>query len=181
MFIPINTFNDIKLTNPNTLVICDIDDTLVYWDKKKEDYYEMVQNDFPEFSQEEIDKEALDFLNIYKTIFPPKITDPNGFSNLKEKIKLLPSSKMIFLTARTSDLKNDNKFTRKNFETIGLDYNDWEVHYTNNRISKGEYIKKNINLEGYDEIIFIDDYESYIKHVKDIFPHINCYKFEILN
>jgi len=141
----------------------------------------MVRNDFPEFTQEQIEKEALDFLNMYKIIFQPKITDPDGFSNLKKKIKLLSESKMIFLTARTSDLKNDNRYTRKHFETIELDYNDWDVHYTNNLISKGEYIKKNIKLEEYDEIIFIDDYESYIKHVKDIFPHINCYKFEIAN
>ena len=37
----------------------------------------------------------------------------------------------------------------------------------------------NINLSGYEEIIFNDDYESYIILVKDIFPNINCYKFEI--
>lgn len=179
MFTCIKSFNDIKLNDPNTLVICDIDDTLLYWSKKKDDYYNMIAQDFPKLSSEEIEKEAIYFLNVYKAIYQPKITDPNGFNNLSEKINSLPNSKIMFLTARTADLKNDNKFTRKNFEANGLKYDHYVIHYTNNMISKGDYIKKNIKLDGYNEIIFIDDCELYIKSVKDILPHVNCYKFEI--
>jgi hypothetical protein len=180
MFIPISTFNKIVLDNPKTLVICDIDNTLLYWDKNTYDFYEMIREDSFDFTQQEIEKEALSMLNIYKVINTPKITDLNGFNNLIKKIKLFHNSKIIFLTARNCNITNDNKFTRKNFESIGLNYDDFSIHYTNNNISKGDYIQKNINLEKYNEVIFIDDYECNIKSVKDIFSFINCYKFEIV-
>jgi hypothetical protein len=34
-------------------------------------------------------------------------------------------------------------------------------------------------LSMYEHVIFIDDYECYIKTVHDIFPQTICYKFEI--
>lgn len=178
MFIPICTFNDIIITNSNTLVICDIDNTLIYWNKTPKDFYNTIINDCPDFTQEEIEKEAIDYNNMYRMIKPPCMTDSDGFNNLREKIKSLHNSKIIFLTARTEQVKNNNSFMRKNFKAIDLDYDEFDIHYTNNMISKGEYIQKNINHNDYDKIIFIDDYVSYIKSVKDIFPNTICYKFE---
>ena len=185
MFIPINSFNDVKLGDPNTLVICDIDETLLYWKKKPEDFYQMVRDDFAtilsDYTEEEMKKEAVSWLQIYKCMHSPIMTDVIGFNNLKNNINLLSNSKIIFLTARTNNVETNNKFTRNNFKSIGLEYDDYHIHYTDNKISKGEYIKEHIDLNGYDEIIFIDDYESYIKNVKDIFPNISCYKFEQIN
>jgi hypothetical protein len=180
MFTTISSFNEIKLENPNTLVICDIDNTLIYWDKKKEDFYQIIQEDFSYFTPEKIEKEATDYFDEYVTINPPKITDSEGFDNLIQKIKLLHGSNLIFLTARYSNISNNNIFTRMNFESIGLNYDDFTVHYTNNKISKGKYIFRNIELKKYNEIIFIDDYEPFIKSVKDILPFVNCYKFQII-
>lgn len=186
MFTTINSFDKIQLTNPKSLVICDIDETLLYWNKKSKDFYHIVRDDYNilnkntnSLTEEQLEKEAEEFLQMYKSIFQPKMTDTDGFNNLLNKINSFTGSKIIFLTARTCDKVTNNKFTRKHFETIGLVYDDYEIHYTNNLISKGEYIKSYINLTEYNDIFFIDDYESYIKTVKDIFPTIKCYKFEV--
>lgn len=82
------------------------------------------------------------------------MTDSKGFDNLLNKINSLHGSKIIFLTARTNDEANNNKFTRNHF-------------------------KANIDLADCNEKYFIDDFESYIKTVKDIFPNIKCYKFKV--
>lgn len=186
MFTTINNFNQIELSNKKTLIICDIDETLFYWNKKTKDFYHMLKNDYNmtnnkfNLTDDEIEKEAFEFLNTYKCSFPPTITDPEGFKNLLNNINSSFGSKIIFLTARTSSPSTNNKFTRKHFEINGLEYDNFDIHYTNNLISKGEYIKEYIDLKDWDEIIFIDDYEEYIKSVKDIFPNIKCYKFKVL-
>lgn len=185
MFTTINSFNQIELGNKKSLVICDIDETLLYWNKKLKDFYHMVIDDYNminndcNLTDDEIEKEALEFLKMYKFIFPPIMTDNEGFNNLLNNINSMSCSKIIFLTARTNDPATNNKYTRKHFEANGLEYNNFDIHYTNNLISKGEYIKAHIDLTNYDEIIFIDDYEDYIKSVKDIFPGIICYKFQV--
>jgi hypothetical protein len=178
MFSPINTFNDVKLLNQNTLVICDIDETLFYWKKRPQDFHQIIIEDFPDYTQKQVEEEAIDWLNMYRRMTQPSMTDSDGFNNLRKKIESLPNSKIIFLTARNNCQSDDNKYTRKHFESNKLNYDDFAIHYTDNKISKGEYIKNNIKLDGYRDIIFIDDYVSYIKTVNDALPNIICYKFE---
>ena len=45
-------------------------------------------------------------------------------------------------------------------------------------MTKGEYIKANINLSQFDNVIFIDDYQSSIASVQALFPEIKCYLFK---
>lgn len=147
----------------------------------------MIRDDFSlidyetKYTQEEINEEAQLWLSAYCGMFAPVMTDADGFHNLLNRIEK-SNSEIMFLTARAKNEKNE-KFTKKNFTDIGLDYDEYSIYYTNNNfISKGEYIKKNIiikeNNDKYREIIFIDDYESYIKTVNDILPNVICYKFE---
>lgn len=186
MYKTISSFNDVEITNSNTLVICDIDETLLTWNKKSSDFYHVVIDNLSSIdcatkpTPEEIYKEALLWLNMYCEMFAPVMTDDGGFHNLLYRIEK-SNSEIMFLTARPKNY-NSNNFTRKNFLDIGLDYDKYSIHYTNNNsISKGEYIKKNINTSNdkYNQIIFIDDYETYIKTVNDILPNIVCYKFEV--
>lgn len=79
----------------------------------------------------------------------------------------------MFLTVRPNK-SNTVNFTGKNFFDIRFDYDNYSIHYTDeNMISKGEYIKKNIITddanEKYNQIIFIDDYETYIKTVNNVY------------
>jgi hypothetical protein len=172
----INSFNQIDISKLNSLVICDIDDTLLYWNKKPEDLYYLVDELFPNYDKEKKYKEAMQYLNVYKKIQPPIHTDMDRFANLLNKLDE-NAGKIIFLTARTKSASES--WTKKNFNSLGLDYDKYQVHYTDNLTTKGEYIKNNIQIDKYSEVIFIDDYDTYIKSVLDIFPEIICYKFEI--
>jgi predicted phosphatase len=84
------------------------------------------------------------------------------------------NGELIFITARTHSAEGT---TKKHFKSICVDYNKFKVHYLSNVIEKGNYIKKNIKLEGSEEIIFIDDQKYNLDNVKKILPQIKCYKF----
>lgn len=178
MFTSITTFDSIIIDNKKTLLICDIDNTLLY-QKPEQEYdffYQMVKKDFGDImSEDEIKKEASYFYKMAISIAKPKCTDFNGFMNLEKKIKSLNGT-IIFLTARNL---TSEKYTQNQFSQIGLDYKNYLIHYTNDKITKGEYIKDNIDLSQFENIIFIDDYESYILSVKEYFDNITCYKFVI--
>lgn len=179
MIVDINTFNDIEITKDKSLVICDIDDTLLYYptldymplciDMIKELYPYLTENDA------KYKKELEGLINMYKYINSPKHTDFDGFMNMSEKIKNT-NGELIFLTARN---ETSTKLTIKQFNDIGLNYDNYKVHYTNNKISKGEYIKNNIDITQYNDVIFIDDYYSYIESVINEFNFIKCYKFTV--
>jgi hypothetical protein len=169
----INNFNDIEITNNKTLIICDIDNTILYHDVKIEKFINILKDD--KFDENEIIELANEMMNLHFRIFPPTHTDAEGFKNLIDKTNKL-NGKIIFLTAR-SELSKD--FTKKQFQQIGLNYYDYDVHYTDNKIMKGDYIKSNIDTSLWDDIIFIDDHTFNLVSVSYRFPESKCYKFEI--
>lgn len=169
----ISSFNEIQITKTNTLILCDIDNTVLYYPDCVNKCLEIMKDFNNNFPDEEFHKEFNDICNIYKTINKPTHTDYDGYINMVNKIKEY-SGKLLFLTARNNLSHNR---TKKKLLDIGILCNNNDIHYTNNTITKGEYIKNNINVNEWDEIIFIDDYLSYIKSVSDIFPQIICYNF----
>ena len=169
----INNFNEIEIIKDKTLIICDIDKTILYHDVKKEKFIDMLKDDnFDEKEQLEIAQEMMD---MYCRIYPPQHTDPEGFKNLSDKINKL-NGKIVFLTARSYI---SEAFTKENFKQIGLNYEEYDCHYTDNKISKGDYIKANIELSFWNDIIFIDDYDFNLISVWKNFPHLKCYKFVV--
>jgi hypothetical protein len=173
----INTFNDISITKENTLILCDIDDTVLtfkHLDKDFMYFYNMIKQDFPDEDIDFIVNEARDFYNTYRSYNKPIHTDYEGFTNMVTKLKN-KNSNICFLTARNEEFKD---YTKKDLNNIGINYDDFIIYFTGDKMSKGEYIKNNINLENINEIIFIDDYDNYLKSVIDLYPNIICYKFE---
>jgi len=169
----INNFNDIEIIKNKTLIICDIDNTILYHDVKIEKFINILKDD--NFGEKEIIELANKMMNLYCRIFPPSYTDVEGFKNLIDKTKK-SNGKIIFLTAR-SEISKD--FTKKQFQQIGLNYDDYDVHYTDNKIMKGDFIKSNIDTSLWDDIIFIDDHTFNLVSVSHKFPESKCYKFEI--
>ena len=193
----ISTFNDVQIKH-NTLLICDIDDTVLYFDRSYDKYYKMMKDDHPYFPEEEIQDLAKGMYELSSSVLPALSTDADGFKQMLETIQQT-NSKLIFLTARnkTSDKKTkkdlmksnninynmENPFGNKSTDLITEPLAEqlaepYPIHYTNNQMTKGEYIKANIELTNYDNIIFIDDYPSYIESVKNLFPEIKCYLFK---
>jgi hypothetical protein len=172
----ISSFNDIEITKNNTLILCDIDDTILYYPKCNDNCSEIIEimKELHYYlTEEEFCKDLIQLRNIYKHVNKPTHTDYNGFMNMLCKLRE-HNGKLLFLTARNSSY---HKQTKIQLSQIGISCNDNDIHYTNNTITKGEYIKNNININEWDEIIFIDDYVSFIKSVSELFPQIICYNF----
>ena len=173
----INTFDDVELTKEKPLIICDIDNTILHHGVKIDHFIKMIKEDkrIFFFNEQTILQQAQTLLNYHCCIVKAEHTDEEGFNKLLNNIKLL-NGNIIFLTSRTSLY---NQYTKKHFNDIGLNYNDYKVHYTNNTISKGDYIKNNINTSQWNEGIFIDDLDFNLISVFNYRSDIKCYKFVI--
>lgn len=195
--IPISTFKKVVLTKHKPLVLCDIDDTVIYYDKDVDYFYNFLKKNIEEIkiatagpanifssvlngnrveqmTDYELKIAAHNMYYNYRISNKPKHCDYDGFIDLVERVKTL-GGELQFLTARDREA---TFITRKQFTDIGLNYEDYRVNYTGNRISKGDYIKRYFNLGAYGEVAFIDDLDSYIKTVVDVCPSVRCYKFE---
>jgi hypothetical protein len=102
-------------------------------------------------------------------------TDKEGFSLMLEKVKEL-GGKLIFLTDRRylAHLKTINDLIKAGLENP----QQFEIHYTGNEITKGDYIQKRNLLNGYNYHIFIDDYPHFLESALRIYPDMNCYLFK---
>lgn len=180
----IKSFKDVilDLTTSKPLVICDIDHTFIRCEFTLQHFKDILETDLDKFNSEnEVvldptvdDKEAIELMNSAYNMGFVKQTDPDGFSELLLNVENM-GGKLIFLTARGQE---SHKTTLKHLKKAGLKNADnFEIHYTGNECTKGEYIKKNNLLEGYNHFTFMDDYPSYIASVKDLHPQINCYLF----
>lgn len=171
MILQISSFRQINITKP-TLILCDIDETILTW-KKNEAYFlhqQMKKN--PTLSLPELYYLARNEFAIHRSTVPPKPTDIEGFREMIQTLALHPHSKCMFLTARSASYH-----TQMDFQDIGIDYNAFVVHYTANEITKGQYIKKYIDLSSYQDVIFIDDNMEYIQSVLIEELGIRCFKF----
>ena len=141
---------------PNTLIICDIDDTFLRYEKGFGYFYDKVK--------QKSKRDALKQTNY------PKFTDYPGFMLMIHILK--DKGELVFLTARTLE---EEKATRKEFSFLGINYDFFKVFYTGDKISKGSFIKKNFKIKG-KNVLFIDDYIGNIESVSKI-PSIKCFKF----
>lgn len=151
---------------PNTLIICDIDDTFLRYEKGFGYFYDKMKQ------KPKIDalKQTNAIYREYKQTNYPKFTDYPGFMLMIHILK--DKGELVFLTARKSDEEKD---TRKEFSFLGINYDFFKVFYTGDKISKGSFIKKNFKIKG-KNVLFIDDYIGNIESVSKI-PSIKCFKF----
>jgi Protein of unknown function (DUF2608) len=170
----IDTFNLVDI-NKNTLVLCDIDETILFYDdinpkwwKDKLSYYMEKYND-----NDLANSHSLEDWYCYIQYNKPSYTDKLGFENMLKRIEE-NNSTLIFITARNPVFE---QITNEHFKHLNIDNLKYQIHYLAG-ISKGEYIKNKIKLESYNKVIFIDDLEKNIKSVNEIFnDQINTYQF----
>lgn len=154
------------------LVICDIDHTFLRSIFDYQYYYDKLNNENITTEQLNIMINELLELNINHGLV--KHTDKEGFFAMLEKVNKL-GGKLIFLTARSSV---SHIKTMKDLITAGLpNPESYQIHYTNNCISKGEYIKQQNLLRGYDFFVFVDDNPQFLESAIRVNPDINCYLF----
>lgn len=177
----IQTFKDVQFDEGvKPLVICDIDHTFIRSSRELDHFRKMLREDSKILKEDIIsidnylDKEAMELMKCAYSMGFVKQTDPEGFTQMLQTIERL-GGKFIFLTARgiESHQKTVNDLKRAGLENPAL----FDIHYTNNEMTKGEYIKTTNLLGNYQHISFIDDYPSFIASVRHFFPQIHCYLF----
>jgi hypothetical protein len=170
----INTFKTITFPEgKKPLVICDIDHTFIRPKFDYNYYYNIMKSESS--NPNELHNLVNTMLHGSISIGLVRQTDKEGFSLMLEKVNQL-GGKLIFLTARSSlaHLKTTNDLIR-----VGLENPEkFEIHYTSNAITKGDYIKEYNLLNGYDHHIFIDDYPHFLESALRIYPDMNCYLFK---
>lgn len=177
----ISSFDQIPIDQTQTLVICDIDDTLLYFPGLTTEKYNEILDTYKQFVGDNPDGLLLaqaQANNHWSELFgqtKPSHTDKNGFARLLLRLHLYNGG-LCFVTARPG-YQSNIEFTRSNFNDIYLSYDAFVTYYSSN-IPKGEYINKNIDLSGYSNIIFIDDMEHNLSNVNLHFGNkIKCFRF----
>ena len=169
----VKSFKDIPVER-NTLVLCDIDDTVIvfeklgkkWWRERFDDYYE--RNGDYDFSEKAVLKEWIHQIHKEK----PVHVDKEGFDDFVERINDSGST-LVFITARTSDLYC---LTLHHLKQLGITPKT-DVHYTNNT-PKGDYIANVIDFDDFDHVVFIDDMEHNIASVQTVFGEkVDTYLF----
>lgn len=178
----IQSFQNIHFPNHvRPLVICDIDFTFLRSKTNDDFYYQLIKDNL--FMNQEMEYYILSFL--HKDIQESYIcqTDCIGFQLMLQIIHLL-NGRFIFLTSRN---KNTHAKTLNDLSKVGLvNPVQFEIHYTNNNIQKGDYIKdkiikqnkQNKQNNNYNHFIFIDDCIETIHYASHIMPQLCCYIFK---
>ena len=170
----IDTFNQIYIpTNKKPIIICDIDHTVVRPIKSYDDCFQEFKKQYADhiFLDGVINKLLCDSINLGRI----KHTDEIGFIKMLNKVKEL-DGKLLFLTARRS-IHHDA--TINHLKKVGIqNVENFEIHYTGNEITKGDYIYKYNLLNGHNHIIFIDDNASCVESVRKVYPTSQCYLFK---
>ena len=149
-------FKQIKLLT-NSLVLCDIDDTILYYPGFK--YNNEANN---------LDK----WINHVKYNKPVKMC--NSYFDLHNEVNRT-SSKLILLTARNRDFED---LTRDHLGFLGLTYHD--IIFCSGQ-NKGCYLLKLLEFDTtyYNKVVFIDNELDNIKDVSCIYGNaIEYYHFD---
>lgn len=112
--ITISSFNEINLTTPNPLILCDIDETFFTFKHTYKLFYKIIKKRNPLLSSKEINSIVKCTYNKYAKQSKPRIYDKEGFVNMYKKVKDL-SGEIMFVTARKNAAE---KYTRKQFKKI---------------------------------------------------------------
>lgn len=170
-------FSEIDV-KPNTLILCDIDDTLLHHPAINNSWIMLIHNFFYIQSMKTFgvhDKHlaysaAERYIEEVLIEIPIRHTDREGFFAMLEK-----ATDFAFVTARSPEAKN---FTYSNLKSIDVPYKKYPIHFCG-YIAKGEYINMYFDLSKYDHIVFIDDQERNLLNVGTIACHSNIelYKF----
>lgn len=170
----IHTFYSVDISQ-NSLILCDIDDTILFFPKYSETFYKEAYDYYVSIGEKEelADKLVKNDWDLYNSFKKPSITDKEGFFYLLKRIETT-DSKLCFLTARHEIY---HKRTIDDLKNVNIDCNKFPIYFTNGNV-KGKFIKQNIvNLLDHEHIIFIDDNNIHLENVKKEIPFINCYKF----
>jgi hypothetical protein len=157
----ISSYDDI-IINQNTLVVFDIDDTILKFKEIDSNWWDHTFNNYMKY---EYDKSKAIDLTIYKwaktiNLAIPRMIDSDKFNNMINRIKL-SNSHLILLTARKSYMKD---MTIRHLAKCNIKIANDEVYHSEKKGQKLYKLIKN-TYNKYQNIIFVDDLHSNIDNV----------------
>jgi hypothetical protein len=174
----IHKFSEIEI-KPNTLVLCDIDETFLHHPAINNTWIMLIHNFFCIQTQKRLGKldnnmaylAARRYIDEIIDAIPFRHTDEEGFFAMMNS-----AEDFAFVTARYPTAK---EFTHSNLRSMNLDPENFNIHYCGD-IAKGEYIMQNFDLSKYDHVVFIDDQLRNLENVYFVVPHsrVEIYHFK---
>jgi hypothetical protein len=174
----VNTFSEIPI-KPNTLVLCDIDETLLHHPAINNDWVDMIQRLFllrnhsatGIYDAAKAEEDTNKYCNVLFERIPMRHTDREGFFAM-----VAMAEGFAFVTARQEFAR---QFTYDNLRSLGIDPSGHEVHFSSN-MPKGEYILANFDLSKYNYVVFIDDQAGNLQNVLANVNHegLELYQFQ---
>lgn len=164
----IDKFSDIQI-KPNTLVLCDIDDTLLHHPAINNTWVDIVQHFFflrrqtvyGEYNPVKSIEDANKYCDELFESIPMRHTDREGFFAM-----VGTATEFAFVTARHESARS---FTYDNLQSLGIDPGTYTTHFSGS-MPKGEYIRANFDLSKYDYVVFIDDQ---VRNLQNVLAEIN--------
>jgi len=174
----INKFSEIEI-KPNTIVLCDIDDTFLHHPAINNTWTLVIYSFFQEQSRTifgSVDNKlafhaARRYIDEVIDNMPFQYTDKDGFFSMMNS-----AAYFAFVTARHV---NSKEFTYSNLRSMNLDPENFQIHFCGD-MAKGEYIERNFDLTKYDHVIFIDDQMRNLENVYLVTSHpkLELYQFK---
>jgi len=173
---PIHSFSEIEVS-PNTLILCDIDDTLLHHPAINNDWVHVIYLFFTQqyysthgsYNRVQSEIDTNQYLDTVFESIPMRHTDREGFFAMLDK-----AADFAFVTARGSVAKD---FTYSNLRSIDIDPEKYPVHFCG-YMDKGEYITQHFDMSKYDRVIFIDDQPRNLENVFLLVFHDNLQLYE---
>lgn len=162
----IKNYDEINV-EPNTLVILDIDNTLIKFNSMGKTWWkDRIEHYKQHTDAETANKLVYDDWEVTLNIEIPEPLDCDKYQDLLERIKMT-NSKLMLLTARDINLKD---ITINQLNDCGIQIKD--VHHS---YPKGKKVKELYEQYKYDNIIFVDDH---LDNVEDVELEMKEYNIE---
>lgn len=160
----INSFSQINSIKPNTLVVLDIDDTIMKFQQVDTEWWDNTYNRlYPSYKENTYTQVELlwtDYISNNKPIVADKANLYNFLDNVTNR-----NCELILLTARD---KSISLLTVKQLKECGLDIHWSRIFYSRTKGSELKYIVTTL-FPHIENIIFVDDLVENLVDIQNVF------------
>jgi len=170
----INSFSQINSLKPNTLVVLDIDDTIMSFPNIKKEWWNETLKEYLYLGNERAYNEV-ESLWIQRIIEePPELLDQTNLMKFLDQISN-NNCELIFLTARDKKL---SYLTIHQLEECNIIINPCRIFYNREKGAKLEFIVRNMypNIKN---IVFVDDLSKNLIDVAYTFNYPELFKYNL--
>lgn len=174
MFYHINSFSQINSIKPNTLVVLDIDETLITFHQVNTEWWDNTYNKLlPSYKENTYTHVELIWTD-HVSNNNPILLDKDNLSNFLENIQR-KNCELILLTARD---KSISSLTVKHLKFCGLDIHKSRIFYNRNKGDELKYIVTTM-FPYIQDIIFVDDLEDNLINIQNAFNNNELSKYNL--